>query len=378
MASKSTAQSAKPAAKRSPKRSKTGATQHAAPPPAALGKRMASVAADRVFSTLHIAVQGRIATITLNRPERLNAINDEMPGEIRQAVELANADDRVHVIVLRGAGDAFCAGYDLKHYAEGDPTNVITQPMPWDPMIDYKFMKRNTEDFMSLWRSYKPTIARVHGYAAAGGSDIASCCDFIVMEDKARIGYMPVRVWGCPSPAMWVYRLGAMRAKRMMLTGDLIDGKQAFEWGLATEVAPLSKLDAMVQKLAERMAGVPKNQLMMNKLVINQAIDAMGLEQTQMFANVFDGITRHSPEGMWFKRYAQTYGFSAAVEWRDSGRPLPEPGPGNFGDAFMAPPAPDARSVWSRDVSGKRVAKSTKRDKSKDKEKSKRKSATGG
>jgi enoyl-CoA hydratase len=378
MASKSTDQLAKPAAKPSPKKSKTGSRPHAAPPPAALGKRMASVAADRVFSTLHIAVQGRIATITLNRPERLNAINDEMPGEIRQAVELANADDRVHVIVLRGAGDAFCAGYDLKHYAEGDPTNVITQPMPWDPMIDYKFMKRNTEDFMSLWRSYKPTIARVHGYAAAGGSDIASCCDFIVMEDKARIGYMPVRVWGCPSPAMWVYRLGAMRAKRMMLTGDLIDGKQAFEWGLATEVAPLSKLDAVVQKLAERMAGVPKNQLMMNKLVINQAIDAMGLEQTQMFANVFDGITRHSPEGMWFKRYAQTYGFSAAVEWRDSGRPLPEPGSGNFGDAFMAPPAPDARSVWSRDVSGKRVAKSTKRDKSKDKEKPKRKSAKGG
>jgi len=378
MASKSTDQSAKPAAKPSPKKSKTGSRPHAAPAPAGLGKRMASVAADRVFSTLHIAVQGRIATITLNRPERLNAINDEMPGEIRQAVELANADDRVHVIVLRGAGDAFCAGYDLKHYAEGDPTNVITQPMPWDPMIDYKFMKRNTQDFMSLWRSYKPTIARVHGYAAAGGSDIASCCDFIVMEDKARIGYMPVRVWGCPSPAMWVYRLGAMRAKRMMLTGDLIDGKQAFEWGLATEVAPLAQLDAVVQQLAERIAGVPKNQLMMNKLVINQAIDAMGLEQTQMFANVFDGITRHSPEGLWFKRYAQTYGFPAAVEWRDSGRPLPEPGPGNFGDAFMAPPAPDARSVWSRDVSGKRVAKSTKIEKSKDKEKSKRKSAKGG
>ena len=375
MANKSTNKPAAPATKTSAKKSTAGSKQKATQPATALGKRMASLAADRVFSTLHIAVQGRIATITLNRPERLNAINDEMPGEIRQAVELANADDRVHVIVLRGAGDAFCAGYDLKHYAEGDPTNVITQPMPWDPMIDYKFMKRNTEDFMSLWRSYKPTIARVHGYAAAGGSDIASCCDFIVMEDKARIGYMPVRVWGCPSPAMWVYRLGAMRAKRMMLTGDLIDGKQAFEWGLATEVAPLAKLDAIVQQLAERMAGVPKNQLMMNKLVINQAIDAMGLEQTQMFANVFDGITRHSPEGLWFKRYAQTYGFPAAVEWRDSGRPLPEPGPGDFGDAFMEPPAPDARSVWSRDVSGKRVAKSTTSKKSKAKEKSKRKSA---
>jgi len=313
--------------------------------------------ADRSFSTLKLEVEGRIATITLNRPERLNAINDDMPGEIRQAVEAANADDRVHVIVVRGAGNAFCAGYDLREYAEGDTVNVITQPMPWDPMIDYKFMKKNTEDFMSLWRSYKPTIARVHGYAAAGGSDIATCCDFIVMEDKARIGYMPVRVWGCPSPAMWVYRLGAMRAKRLMLTGDLIDGRQAYEWGLATDVAPIEALDACVQKLADRIAGVPKNQLMMLKLVINQAIDAMGLEQSQMFATVFDGITRHSPEGLWFKRYAEEFGFQAAVEWRDSGRPLPEPGPGNLGDAFMVPPPAGARSQWSRDVSGKRTAR---------------------
>jgi len=309
------------------------------------------------FSTLRLEVTGRIATITLNRPERLNAINGAMPGEIRAAVEAANADDRVHVIVLQGAGKAFCAGYDLKEYAEGDTTNVYTQPMPWDPMLDYKFMKKNTEDFMSLWRSYKPTIARVHGYAAAGGSDIATCCDFIVMEDKARIGYMPVRVWGCPTPAMWVYRLGAMRAKHLMFTGDLIDGKQALAWGLATDIAPLAKLDATVRKLADRIAGVPKNQLMMLKLVINQAVEHMGLEQTQMFATVFDGITRHSPEGLWFKRYAEKYGFPAAVEWRDSGRPLPEPGPGNMGDAFMSPPAPDARSLWSQDIAGKRAGK---------------------
>ena len=335
----------------------------------AASRRLVSKPCDKAYSTLKIAVEGRIATITLNRPERLNAINDDMPGEIRQAVEAANADDRVHVIVVRGAGNAFCAGYDLKHYAEGDPTNIITQPMPWDPMIDYKFMKKNTDDFMSLWRSYKPTIARVHGYAAAGGSDIATCCDFLVMEDKARIGYMPVRVWGCPSPAMWVYRLGAMRAKRLMLTGDLINGKQAHEWGLATEVAPLRKLDAAVKKLADRIAGVPKNQLMMLKLVINQAVDAMGLEQTQMFATVFDGITRHSPEGLWFKRYAETYGFPAAVEWRDSGRPLPEPGPGNLGDAFMAPPSEGARSQWSRDISGKRNVKASKK-RGKDKKKS--------
>ena len=309
------------------------------------------------FSTLTLEVADRIATITLNRPERLNAINGAMPGEIRAAVEAANADERVHVIVLQGAGKAFCAGYDLKEYAEGDKTNVYTQAMPWDPMQDYKFMKKNTEDFMSLWRSYKPTIARVHGYAAAGGSDIATCCDFIVMEDKARIGYMPVRVWGCPTPAMWVYRVGAMRAKRMMFTGDLIDGNTALEWGLATDIAPLAKLDAAVKKLADRISGVPKNQLMMMKLTINQAIEHMGLEQTQMFATIFDGITRHSPEGLWFKRYAEDFGFPAAVEWRDSGRSLPEPGAGNTGDAFMTPPSNGARSQWSRDVTGKRAGK---------------------
>ena len=316
------------------------------------------VAAPR-FTTLKLVVKDRIATLTLNRPERLNAINDAMPGEIRAAVEAANADDRVHVIVLQGAGPAFCAGYDLKQYAEGDATNRYTQAMPWDPMQDYRFMKRNTEDFMSLWRSYKPTICKVHGYAAAGGSDIALCCDLIVMADDAKIGYMPARVWGCPTTAMWVYRVGPQRAKRMLFTGDLIDGRTAADWGLALQSVPAEQLDAAVQQLAERIAGVPRNQLMMHKLSINQAVDAMGLEQTQMFATVFDGITRHSPEGLWFKRYAETFGFQAAVEWRDSGRPLPSLAAGDTGDAFMTPPPQvtgGARSRWASDVAGKRSA----------------------
>ena len=317
-------------------------------------------------STLTLDLTGRIATITLNRPERLNAINDEMPGEIRAAVQAANADDRVHAIVLQGAGAAFCAGYDLKHYAEGDATNRYTQGLPWDPMRDYAFMKRNTEDFMSLWRSHKPTICKIHGYAAAGGSDIALCCDLIVMADDAKIGYMPARVWGCPTTAMWVYRLGPQRAKRMLFTGDLIDGRTAAEWGLALQSVPAPELDAAVAALAERIAGVPKNQLMMHKLTINQAVDAMGLEQTQMFATLFDGITRHSPEGLWFKRYAERYGFQAAAEWRDSGRPLPEPAPGSLGDEFMTPPPKlpgGARSRWSADVTGSRTgtAKKAKR-----------------
>ena len=275
------------------------------------------------YTTLKYAVSGRIARITLNRPQRLNAINERMPGEIRRAVEAANADDAVHVIVLAGAGRAFCAGYDLKQFAEGDRTNRWTQGMPWDPMRDYRGMKANTDDFFSIWRSYKPVICKVHGYAVAGGSDIALCADIVIMAEEARIGYMPARVWGCPTTAMWVYRLGAEKAKRMLLTGDTVDGKTAEKMGLVYQAVPAKILGKTVDALARRMAGVPKNQLMMQKLMINQAYENMGLANTQMVATLFDGITRHSPEGVWFKDYAAKHGFHDAVKWRDSGKPIP-------------------------------------------------------
>ena len=275
------------------------------------------------YTTLKYAVSGRIARITLNRPARLNAIDDRMPREIRRAVEAANDDDRAHVIVLAGAGRAFCAGYDLKQFAEGDRTNRWTQGMPWDPMRDYRGMKANTDDFFSLWRSYKPVICKVHGYAVAGGSDIALCADIVIMAEDAKIGYMPARVWGCPTTAMWVYRLGAEKAKRMLLTGDTVDGRAAKAMGLVYDAVPAKDLDAAVNALARRMAGVPKNQLMMQKLMINQAYENMGLASTQMIATLFDGITRHSPEGVWFKEYAERHGFHKAVQWRDGGRPIP-------------------------------------------------------
>jgi enoyl-CoA hydratase len=262
---------------------------------------------------------GRIGRVTLNRPEVMNAIDDALPGELEAAVEAANADPDVHVIVLSGAGEAFCAGYDLTYYAQAAGTNTGTQEMPWDPMKDYAFMMRNTERFMSLWRSHRPVIAKVHGFAVAGGSDIALCSDLVVMADDARIGYMPARVWGCPTTAMWVYRLGAEGAKRMLFTGDKIDGREAERIGLIHKAVPGPDLDAEVEALAERMASVPVNQLMMQKLMINQAIEAQGLQQTQMFANLFDGITRHSPEGLAFKRRAEAVGWKQAVRERDEG-----------------------------------------------------------
>ena len=275
------------------------------------------------MNTVLYEAADRVATITLNRPERFNAISETMPADIAAAVGRAESDDDVHVIVITGAGRGFCGGYDLKEFAEKPGTNPGIQEMPWDPMIDYRFMSECTRQFMSLWRCHKPVIARVNGDAVAGGSDIALCCDIIIMADEARIGYPPARVWGCPTTAMWVYRLGAEKAKHMLFTGELIGGKRAAEWGLVNESVPAAELDTAVDRLAGRIKGVPKNQLMMMKLMVNQAYDNMGLSNTQAFATLFDGIARHSPEGIWFKNRAEEVGFKQAVEERDSGDPIP-------------------------------------------------------
>jgi len=274
------------------------------------------------LSSLRIEVDGHVATITLNRPEHYNAIALGMPGEIRAAVERAEADADVHVIVVRGAGPGFCGGYDLKRYAERAGPAGGSQDMPWDPTLDFTGMWKNTQDFMSLWRASKPTIARVHGAAVAGGSDIALCCDFLIMADDARIGYPPARVWGVPTPAMWVYRLGPQMAKRLMMTGDLILGEEAARIGLALDAVPAAQLDAAVERLVGRLKGVPRNQLMMTKMVVNQAYENMGLASTQTLATLFDGVARHTPEGLWFRERAQEVGFKQAVAERDSGDPI--------------------------------------------------------
>ena len=271
------------------------------------------------MSTIHYERTGRIARITLNRPDVMNAINDELPVDLAEAVARADADPEVHVMVLSGAGDAFCAGYDLTYYDEGNGSGEVTQPMPWDPIKDYSFMWRNTQHFMSLWRAMKPVVCKVHGFAVAGGSDIALCADMTIMAEDAQIGYMPARVWGCPTTAMWVYRLGAERAKRMLFTGDKISGREAADMGLVLKAVPADQLDDAVEEMAARMATVPINQLAMQKMVINQAIEQTGMMQTQRLATIFDGITRHSPEGINFKTRSEQVGWKQAVQERDQG-----------------------------------------------------------
>jgi len=274
------------------------------------------------FGDVFYECRERVATITLNRPERYNAISETMPEDIANAFEHADNDDSAHVIILTGAGKGFCGGYDLNIYAENSEKNPVVQEMPWDPMLDYKFMRRCSDRFMSIWRCSKPVIARVNGDAVAGGSDIALCSDIVIMNAQARIGYPPARVWGCPTTAMWIYRLGAEKAKRMLFTGDLVSGTEAEKMGLILRAVSLADLDETVQQLADRIKGVPKNQLMVMKTLVNQAYDNMGLNSSQTLATLFDGIARHSPEGVAFKQRAEEVGFKQAVGERDSGDPI--------------------------------------------------------
>jgi len=221
------------------------------------------------------------------------------------------------VILLSGAGRAFCSGYDLKEFAE-KPRGVsaASQKMPWDPFFDYKNAKYFNDCFMSLFHSYKPTVAKIHGFAVGGGSDMALCCDLILISDDAKIGYPPARVWGCPTTAMWAYRIGIEKAKRMLFTGDLIDGVEAQKMGLCLESHHAELLDARVEQLLERIKTIPQNQLFFQKQVINQVIENT-IHSSQRLATLFDGMTRHSPEGVAFQARAEAVGFNTAVKERD-------------------------------------------------------------
>jgi enoyl-CoA hydratase len=256
--------------------------------------------------------------------------------ELAACVERANLDPAVRVIALAGEGKGFCGGYDLVAFAEGadEPDDGAAGPAGspldpavqrenhdpsrvWDPIIDYQMMSRNVRGFMSLFRSEKPVVCKVHGFCVAGGTDLALCADLLVIEDTARIGYPPARAWGVPTTALWASRVGSQRAKRLLFTGDLISGAQAAEWGLALEAHPAARLTERFEALLERIALVPVNQLVMMKLVVNESVEGHGLTAIQTLSTLFDGVARHTPEGYVFQTEAAAEGFKAAVRRRD-------------------------------------------------------------
>jgi len=292
------------------------------------------------YETLLYDTADAIATITLNRPERLNTIVPPMPEELESAVHRAVAEDAVKVIVLRGAGRAFCAGFDFgggfHHWDE-----QLTTDGAWDPGKDFTTATAQSlgavPRFMSLWRSPKPVIAQVHGWCVGGGSDMALCADLVIASEDARIGTSYSRMWGCYLTGMWLYRLGLTRAKEYALSGRPLSGIEAVEAGLINASVPFARLEQEVRERAAQLATIPVSQLTAMKLIVNQAYENMGLASTQLLGPVLDGLMRNTPDAHRFIDIAERDGVSAAVTLRD----------GEFGDYSQAPPEeqPDPRNV---------------------------------
>ncbi len=245
------------------------------------------------FEAIDYAAADGIARITLNRPARLNAINRRLISDLRDAVIAANEDGAVRVMVLSGAGRAFCAGYDLDWGTRAEDATQREMSGHWDP-------------------------AQIHGWCVGGGTDMALCADLIYMAEDAQIGYPPARVWGEPTSVMWVYRLGLEHAKRVMLSGESLSGSQAERIGLASKAVPAEQLPSVVDEMARKLATIPANQLAMSKLLVNQAYENMGLRSTQLIGTFFDGIARHTPEGVAWRDLAMKEGFREAVRRRDA------------------------------------------------------------
>jgi enoyl-CoA hydratase len=291
------------------------------------------------FETLAYEASGRIATITLNRPERLNTIVPPMTDELEAAVHQATLDPEVKVIVLRGAGRAFCAGFDFgggfHHWDAG-----ITTAGEWDPGKDFAWAtspQGPVPKFMSLWRAPKPVIAQVHGWCVGGGSDLALCADIVIASEDARIGTPYSRMWGAYLTGMWIYRLGLTRAKEYSLTGKPLSGTEAAEIGLINAAVPFERLEDEVAGRASELASIPSSQLAAMKLVVNQAYENMGLASTQLLGPILDGLMRNTADARRFIDRAAADGVGAAIEERD--RP--------FGDYSAGGPAqrPDPENV---------------------------------
>ena len=264
-----------------------------------------------------------IAIITIDRPEKLNTLTEHVVQGVADGIDAATASPNVRAVVLRGEGRVFTAGYDLVAEGAGgwgspyDAPGVKAREGAWDPVRDYQFMNHNVERFMKIWHCPKPVIGQIHGFAVGGATDLVLCCDQLFMADDAYIGYAPSRIFGTPTTMLWVYRLGLEHAKQFLLTGEAIDAETALRIGLVSRVFPLAELPDKVEEYASRFQHIPANQLALNKLLINQAFENMGLRTTQLLGTFFDGVTRHTEEAYRWAESFKEKGFREVISERD-------------------------------------------------------------
>jgi enoyl-CoA hydratase len=265
---------------------------------------------------LRIETGNGVRSIIFSRPEQYNTITPQMRDELAEALDAADADHDVRVVLLRAEGRAFCAGYGLD-WSTRAQSGERQRKRVWDSVADLRMISQYVNVYMKLWYLSKPTIAAVQGWCIGGGTDMVLCADLVVAGESASFGYPPARVWGTPTTAMWVYRMGLERAKRYLLTGDEIPAREAARVGLILEAVPDDELEAHANALARRMARVPENQLQMIKLLCNHTAENMGLATSRLVGSLFDGIARHTQEGLDFVARAEKVGFRQAVRERD-------------------------------------------------------------
>lgn len=263
-----------------------------------------------------------IAVIAINRPEKKNTLTNAVIQGVADGIDRASRSPEVAAVVLRGVGDTFTAGYDLTANRRdwdvpyGAP-EIDAREGAWDPVRDLQFMGNNVRRFMRIWECPKPVLGEIRGWAIGGATDLALCCDLLYMASDARIGYAPSRIYGTPTTMLWVYRLGLEHAKQFLLTGRAIDADTAFRIGLVSQVLPPGELSAHVEEEAKRFRHIPANQLALNKLLINQAFENMGLRTTQLLGTLFDGATRHTEEAYRWVESFQEKGFREVIRERD-------------------------------------------------------------
>ncbi|MEM9513737.1 MAG: crotonase/enoyl-CoA hydratase family protein [Actinomycetota bacterium] len=263
-----------------------------------------------------------IAIITLNRPEKKNTLTDAVIQGVADSIDAATKSSDVAAIVLRGAGDTFTAGYDLTDGGDWTMPYGAESPAPrpgaWDPVRDYQFMGNNVRRFMKIWECPKPVLGEVKGWAVGGATDMVLCADLLFMASDAHIGYAPSRIFGTPTTNLWVYRLGLEHAKQFILTGRAIDADTAYRIGLVSYVCEPDDLAATIEAEARRFAHIPANQLALNKMLINQAFENMGLRTSQMLGTFFDGVTRHTEEAYRWTEAFREKGFREVIRDRDA------------------------------------------------------------
>tara|TARA_B100000579_G_scaffold417616_1_gene414308 strand:+ start:36 stop:917 length:882 start_codon:yes stop_codon:yes gene_type:complete len=278
------------------------------------GNRRALSEADLVANSVLYEEQDKIAIITINRPERLNTLTAEVIQAVGEYVDQAASAAEVAAIVLRGAGPNTSAGYDLGDFLANEDASPGEA---WDPVADYQSMSGNVRNFMKVWECPKPVVAEISGWLIGGATDLLLCADLLFMADDANIGYAPSRIYGTPTTMMWIHRIGLEHAKQFLLTGRPINAETAFRIGLVSRVCRASELSRTAESEARRFADIPSNQLALNKLLINQTFENMGLRTSQMLGTFFDGIARHTPEAQdWASRITEGE-FNEAVAERD-------------------------------------------------------------